>query len=97
MTAVIDRAPTSPANSLVCRNCGATYPLGAQHACFECFGPLEIGYDPVALARVTHDEIASGPHSLWRYAGLLPVGQNPATRVESFTGMTPLIRADRLA
>jgi len=23
-----------------------------QHACFECFGPLEIGYDPIALARV---------------------------------------------
>ena len=98
MTALVDRHTVpSPASGLICRNCGATYPLGAQHACFECFGPLEIGYDPVALARVTHDEIASGPHSLWRYAGLLPVGQNPATRVESFTGMTPLIRADRLA
>jgi threonine synthase len=98
MTALIDR-PTvpSPASALVCRNCGAQYPLGAQHACFECFGPLEIGYDVAALARVTHDEIAAGPYSLWRYAGLLPVGQNPATRVDSGTGMTPLIRADRLA
>jgi threonine synthase len=98
MTALVDR-PTvpSPAVSLVCRNCGATYPLGAQHACFECFGPLEIGYDADALARVTHEEIAAGPHSIWRYAGLLPVGQNPATRVDSGTGMTPLIRADRLA
>jgi threonine synthase len=98
MTALIDR-PTvpSPASALVCRNCGAQYPLGAQHACFECFGPLEIGYDVAALARVTHDDIAAGPHSLWRYAGLLPVGQNPATRVDSGTGMTPLIRADRLA
>jgi threonine synthase len=97
MTAVIDRAPTSPANSLVCRNCGATYPLGAQHACFECFGPLEIGYDADLLARVTREQIAAGPHSLWRYAGLLPAGQNAETRVESGTGMTPLIRADRLA
>jgi threonine synthase len=98
MTALVDRHTVpSPASGLVCRNCGATYPLGAQHACFECFGPLEIGYDPIALARVTHDEIAAGPHSLWRYAGLLPVGQNPATRVESFTGMTPLISADQLA
>jgi threonine synthase len=87
---------SSPASALVCRNCGAEYPLGAQHACFECFGPLEIGYDPAALARVTHDEIAAGPHSIWRYAGLLPVGQSDA-RVDSGTGMTPLIRADRLA
>ena len=68
-----------------------------QHACVECLGPLEIGYDADALARVTHDEIEAGPHSLWRYAGLLPVGQDPATRVDSGTGMTPLIRADRLA
>ena len=65
----------------------------ASSAC----GPLEIGYDAAALARVTHDEIEAGPHSLWRYAGLLPVGQDPATRVDSGTGMTPLIRADRLA
>jgi threonine synthase len=81
----------------VCRNCGATYPLGAQHACFECFGPLEIGYDSTRLAAVTREQIAAGPYSLWRYAGLLPAGQNPETRVDSGTGMTPLIRADRLA
>jgi threonine synthase len=93
MTAVLE----SPASTLVCRNCAAEYPLGPQHACFECFGPLEIGYDTAALARVTRDDIAAGPHSIWRYAGLLPVGQNPRTRVDSGTGMTPLIRADRLA
>jgi threonine synthase len=93
MTAVLE----SPASALVCRNCAAEYPLGPQHACFECFGPLEIGYDNDALARVTHDDIAAGPHSIWRYAGLLPVGQNPRTRVDSGTGMTPLVRAERLA
>jgi threonine synthase len=96
MTAVLDARPASPASALVCRNCGAQFPLGAQHACFECFGPLEIGYDQAALARVTHAQIAAGPQSIWRYAGLLPVGQDPTTRVDSFTGMTPLIRADRL-
>ena len=97
MTAILDR-PTgeSPASGLVCRNCGATYPLGAQHACFECFGPLEIGYDAERLARVTRADIEAGPYSIWRYAGLLPTGQNAATRVDSGTGMTPLIRADRL-
>jgi threonine synthase len=99
MTALLDAraaSPASPAVALVCRNCGAQYPLGAQHACFECFGPLEIGYDAAALARVTRADIAAGPQSIWRYAGLLPVGQDAATRVDSGTGMTPLIRADRL-
>ncbi|MGI8761982.1 MAG: threonine synthase [Jatrophihabitantaceae bacterium] len=97
MTALVDRSlAESPASRLVCRNCSAQFPLGAQHACFECFGPLEIGYDPAALARVTREEIEAGPQSLWRYAGLLPVGQDPATRVDSGTGMTPLVRADRL-
>ena len=38
-----------------------------------------------------------GPHSIWRYLGLLPVGHDEATRVDSGTGMTPLVRADRLA
>jgi len=65
MTAVADRpTASSPASGLVCRNCGATYPLGAQHACFECFGPLEIGYDEDALARVTRADIEAGTHSL---------------------------------
>jgi len=85
------------ASALVCRNCGAQYPLGAQHACFECFGPLEIGYHEDRLARVTRAQIEAGPQSLWRYAGLLPTGTDPATRVDSGTGMTPLVRADRLA
>lgn len=97
MTALVDARPASPASALLCRNCGASYPLGAQHACFECFGPLEIGYDQAALARVTRAGIQAGPQSIWRYSGLLPVGQDPATRVDSQTGMTPLIRADRLA
>jgi threonine synthase len=101
MTALIHRAAgtfgESPASGLVCRNCGATFPLGAQHACFECFGPLEIGYDQDRLAKVTRAEVEAGPHSLWRYAGLLPAGHDPLTRVESGTGMTPLIRADQLA
>jgi threonine synthase len=87
----------SPADCLRCRNCGATFPLGPVHACAECFGPLEIGYDQALLARVTRDEIESGPNSIWRYAGLLPVGQDPATRVSLNPGLTPLVKADRLA
>ena len=69
---------TNAARCLVCRGCGAEYPLSSQHACFECFGPLEVGYDPELLARVTREQIEAGPWNIWRYAGLLPAGQAPA-------------------
>ena len=97
MTLTADAPTSSAADSLRCRNCGARFPLGPQHACFECFGPLEIGYDHDALAVLTRSGIEAGPQSIWRYAGLLPVGQDPAGRVTLNPGMTPLVRADRLA
>ncbi|HEY8474557.1 MAG TPA: threonine synthase [Natronosporangium sp.] len=87
----------TPARALICRGCGAEYPLAAQHACWQCLGPLEVGYDPEALKAVTREQIAGGPPNLWRYAGLLPVGQDPAGRVTLDPGLTPLIRADALA
>jgi len=71
----------SAARCLVCRNCGTEAPLRAQHACYECFGPLEVGYDAAQLAGVTRAAIEAGPPNMWRYADLLPVGQDPATRV----------------
>lgn len=88
---------TSPARSLVCRGCGADYPLAAQHACWQCFGPLEIAYDQAALRAVTREQIAAGPANLWRYAPLLPAGQDPATRVSLDPGFTPLVAAGDLA
>jgi threonine synthase len=101
MTSTVDTvtAPTTanPARALVCRGCGASYPLAAQHACHDCFGPLEVGYDPAALARVTRARIEAGPANLWRYAPLLPAGQDPATRITVDPGLTPLVAADRLA
>jgi threonine synthase len=90
-------ATASPARGLICRACGAEYPLAAQHACYECFGPLEVSYDPDALARVTREQIEAGPKSIWRYVGLLPVGQDPAARVTLNPGFTPLISAPELA
>ncbi|HEX6967838.1 MAG TPA: threonine synthase [Micromonosporaceae bacterium] len=102
MTSTLDApataiCPASPARALVCRGCGAEYPLTAQHACHRCFGPLEVGYDPAALRRVTRAEIESGPRNLWRYAGLLPAGQDPESRVTLNPGYTPLVPAPRLA
>jgi len=95
---VTTAAPARPAaRGLACRNCGATYGLLPLHACEQCFGPLEVAYDPDALAGVTREQIQAGPQTLWRYAALLPVGAEPAERVELGAGMTPLVRADRLA
>jgi len=88
---------SSPARHLACRACGATFPLAAQHACFECFGPLEVAYDIDALKTVTREQIEAGPQNIWRYAGLLPAGQQEADRVTLNPGLTPLVRADALA
>jgi threonine synthase len=99
MTALHD-APTfvgSPAACLKCKECGATYPLAAVHACAECFAALEIAYDDDLLARWTRADVERGPATIWRYAGWLPVGQSAATRVDLGAGFTPLRRADRLA
>ncbi|WP_035696618.1 threonine synthase, partial [Glycomyces tenuis] len=87
----------SPAKGLICRNCGTTYDLIAQHACWQCFGPLEVDYDQAALTRVTREQIESGPQNIWRYAPLLPVGIDPADRVSLDPGLTPLVDAKHLA
>ncbi|HEY2791480.1 MAG TPA: threonine synthase, partial [Micromonosporaceae bacterium] len=86
--------PATAARELVCRACDARFPLAAQHACYECFGPLEIAYDKI---EVTREAIEAGPNNIWRYAALLPVGQNPADRVTLNPGCTPLVKADALA
>jgi threonine synthase len=97
VTATLTPDTTSAAKGLICRACEARFPLAPQHACFECFGPLEIEYDEARIARVTRADIEAGPHNIWRYAPLLPVGQVPSQRVSLNPGMTPLIRADALA
>src|SRR5688500_16741134 len=49
------------------------------------------------MKAVTREQIEAGPQNIWRYAALLPVGQDPADRVSLDPGLTPLVRADRLA
>ncbi|MGW0226783.1 threonine synthase [Actinopolymorpha singaporensis] len=82
------------ATELRCRECGASSPLGAHYACSECFGPLEVGYD---FPRVTREQIAAGPHNIWRYRELLPVPADVASFPNTEPGLTRLVRADRLA
>ncbi|MET9020596.1 threonine synthase [Actinopolymorpha sp. NPDC004070] len=82
------------ATELRCRECGASSPLGAHYACSECFGPLEVGYD---FPTVTREQIAAGPHNIWRYRELLPVPADVASFPNTEPGLTRLVRADRLA
>ncbi len=83
-----------PAARLTCRECGATYGLGAAYACIECFGPLEVGYDFVG---VTRESIEAGPQNMWRYSGLLPVAPYAGDERNLNPGLTRLVRADNLA
>jgi threonine synthase len=85
-----------PAEALQCKECQAEYPLEARYVCDNCFGPLEVSYDFSGLhADEVRRRIQAGPLDIWRYADFLPFEQAPRTALAA--GMTPLIRADRLA
>ena len=90
------KATSATFRALKCKECGAEYELKAIHVCEFCFGPLEVAYDYNALRRtVTRESIQAGPHSIWRYRSFLPVAtDNP---IDVGTGLTPLVRANRLA
>ena len=82
--------------SLKCKECGATYELGASYACERCFGPLEVAYDHSSLdAWEAKRRIQAGSQGIWRYRDFLPFEGQPADPLEP--GLTPLVRADRLA
>ena len=81
---------------LRCRACGREHPLEPVGVCAECWGPLDPTYDTEALRRsLTHEAIAAGPPSIWRYAPLLPVA--PPAEPRLAPGLTPLVEAPRLA
>jgi threonine synthase len=82
--------------SLKCKECGESYPLDARYVCEQCFGPLEVsydysGFDPEEARR----KIQAGSRGIWRYSDFLPFESRPGDPLEP--GLTPLIRADRLA
>ncbi|MFM8277961.1 MAG: threonine synthase [Cyanobium sp.] len=93
MTVALSR---STFTGLRCKECGHPYDSGARHVCEDvCFGPLEVVYDYDAIRqRVSRATIEAGPASIWRYRAFLPVEGDP---IDVGTGMTPLLRADRLA
>ena len=82
--------------SLKCKECGSTFDLGAHFACENCFGPLEVAYDLSGLdAAEAKRRIQAGSQGIWRYADFLPFVGRPGDPLEP--GLTPLLRADRLA
>ena len=82
--------------SLRCKECGSEYELDASFVCEECFGPLEVSYDFSELeADEVRRHIQAGPQSIRRYADFLPIDVGASDPL--CTGMTPLLRADRLA
>jgi threonine synthase len=85
-----------PAEALTCKECGEQYELEALYVCERCFGPLEVSYDFSRLdPESTRRRIQAGPENIWRYADFLPFAETPRTGLAA--GVTPLIRADRLA
>ena len=75
---------------LKCRLCGKLYPKEPLNFCTEDFGPLEVVYDYEAVAANTsHESIAAGPPSIWRYANLLPAA--PAGAVDLGAGFTEIV------
>jgi len=84
---------------LRCKECGADYPVDARYFCEQCFGPLEVVYDFGALDPAeARRKIQAGSAGIWRYADFLPFAAGPpAERSALEPGLTPLVRADRLA
>ncbi|MEJ8658102.1 MULTISPECIES: threonine synthase [Streptomyces] len=87
-----------PASGLSCRECGERFALGPIFACEICFGPLEVAYDlPSGDPETLRKQIESGPANIWRYAPLLPVPADVASKPNLNPGWTQLVQADNLA
>ena len=80
---------------LECSLCSKQFAAGRVHNLCECGGPLLVRYD---LERVRkewpRDRLAAVPHSMWRYAPVLPASAKSIVSLGE--GMTPLLRAARL-
>ncbi|MCZ7459524.1 threonine synthase [Streptomyces sp. WMMC940] len=93
-----DTVDLGPASGLSCRECGERFALGPIFACEACFGPLEVAYDlPSGDVEELRKRIESGPENIWRYAPLLPVPADVASKPNLNPGFTKLVQADNLA
>jgi threonine synthase len=89
----------SCAAELVCHKCGVKYGLDEREAfCPECGKCLDVTYDyEQARRRLAELPFDRRPSNVWRISELMPIRSSRAqARVGQFSGMSPLIPADRL-
>ena len=87
----------SHVSHLECSVCGRRLEAGKVQTQCECGGPLLVRYDlEKAKATWSRDSLAKAPPTMWRYAPLLPV-QDSKHIVSLGEGLTPIMKADRLA
>lgn len=81
---------------LECSLCSRSFDAGKVHNLCACGGPLLVRYDLEKLRCTwSREHIASGPHSMWRYAPVLPPTRQSSI-ISLGEGMTPLVHAARL-
>lgn len=78
-----------------CSRCGRAFGAHGIYTLCECGGPLLVKYDlPGIRAEWTKQALKDAPHSMWRYAPVLPGGKDEAVTLQE--GWTPLLRAEAL-
>jgi threonine synthase len=82
---------------LYCSSCGKEHQPGRLYNLCECGKPLMVAYDLDRAGRtLTKESLAGRVTSLWRYREVLPVTSD-SNIVSLGEGMTPLLKAERLA
>jgi threonine synthase len=95
----LNETTRSCATELVCQRCDVKLPITDTEAfCPECGKCLDVAYDyDLAITRLRERPMSQRPWNIWRLSELLPIRDVYAqARVGQFSGMTPLIPADRL-
>jgi threonine synthase len=87
----------SHVSHLECSVCNRRHDAAKVQTLCECGGPLLVRYDlEKAKATWKRDSLAKAPRNMWRYAPLLPVKESKHI-VSLGEGLTPILKADRLA
>ena len=77
---------------LQCRECKKEYDSTFKYICDECFGPLDVHYH---FPSITKDTFVGREQTYWRYFELLPI-IDKSNILSINSGMTPLVRAEKL-
>jgi threonine synthase len=95
----LNETTRSCVTELVCNRCDVKRPITDLEAfCPECGKCLDVAYDyELAKSRLRELPMSERPGNIWRLSELLPIRATHAqARVGQYSGLTPLIPADRL-